>query len=94
MQTGQDDRSILGLVGLQLYAYDVLDEGAERVVELASRAETDVLLLLASYCDADVELGAGRGAPAQSQPAGSSVGGKPRGCAVVFARARPEPAWA
>jgi hypothetical protein len=56
------------MIGLQLYAYDVIDEGAENVVDLASRAGVDVLFLLASYSDADVQLVPGRGGDLKHNP--------------------------
>jgi hypothetical protein len=39
------------LTGLQAYAYDVIDEGAEAVVEAASSCAADVILLAVSYLD-------------------------------------------
>ncbi len=39
------------LTGLQAYAYDVIDEGADAVVEAASLCAADVILLAVSYLD-------------------------------------------
>ncbi len=53
---------------MQLYAYDVLDEGADRVVELVASSGADVLLLGVSYCDSDIELTRGRGGDLPHNP--------------------------
>lgn len=47
--------------GIQLYAYDVNDEGPERVVEGASLAAAKTLLLCVSYSDDVMEIHSGRG---------------------------------
>jgi len=46
---------------MQLYAYDVVEEGAGAILEGASLLGAEVLLPAVSYCDSDIEIAPGRG---------------------------------